>query len=116
MENIKLEDRGSTSLFLTSYSESPMDDTEKVNILNGTGPGSTPQEPLALLAKLSDSETSALESGRIGGHASAAEPGTTPPGIRYGTFIKQSLFLFVTLDCWGKCTINSTIIPKFHRK
>ena len=116
MENIKLEDRGSSSLFLTSYSESPMDDTEKVTILNGTGPGSTPQEPLALLAKLSDSERSDLESGRSGGLASAAEPGTTPPGIRYGTSILQSPFLFVTLNCRGKFTINSTpITPKYNR-
>ena len=72
MENIK--DRESTSLFLTSYSQSPMDDADKVNILNSTGPGSTPQEPLALVAKLSDSERSELESGRRGGLASAAEP------------------------------------------
>ena len=86
MENI--ENRERTSLFLTSYSQSPMDDTDKVSILNGTGrtgPGSTSQEPLALVAKMSDSERSDLESGRRGGLASAAEPDTTPPGIRYGT-------------------------------
>ena len=46
VENIK--DRENTSLYLTPYSESPMDDAEKVTILNGTGPGPTPQEPLAL--------------------------------------------------------------------
>ena len=41
-----------------------MDDANKDIILNrsGTGPGSTPQEPLALVAKMSDSERSALES------------------------------------------------------
>ena len=87
MENIKIKDGGSTSLFLTSYSESPMDDTEKVTILNGINPGSTPQEPLALLAKMSDSERSDLESRRSGGLAGSAETGTTPPGIRYGTSI-----------------------------
>ena len=117
LENIK--DRGNTSLFLTSYSKSPLDEAEKVTILNGTGPGTTPQEPLALVAKLSDSERSDLESGRKGGQANAAEPDTTPPGIRYGTSIQQSLFLFVTLDCWEleKCTINSMpMILKCHRK
>ena len=115
MENI--ENRESTSLFLTSYSQSPMDDTDKVSILNGTGPGFTPQEPLAFVAKMSDSERSDLESGRRGGLTSAAEPGTTTPGIRYGTSIQHSPFIFVTLDCWEKCTINSTrTIVKYHRK
>ena len=90
MENIK--DRERTSLFLTSYSQSPMDDSDKVTILNGTGPGSTPQEPLALVAKMSDSERSDLESGRRGGPASAAEPGTTTPGIRYGA--SNTLLIF----------------------
>ena len=64
-----------------------MDDSEKVTILDGTGPGSTPQEPLALVAKMSDSERSALESdGRVG-LANPAEPQaiTTPSEIRYGT-------------------------------
>ena len=87
MENIKLEDLGSTSVFLTSYSQSPMDDTEKLTILNGTGPGATPQEPLALLAKMSDSERSALESdGRVG-LANAVERNTMPSEIRFGTSI-----------------------------
>ena len=112
LENIK--DHGSTSLFLTSYSKSPMDEAEKVTILNGTGPGSTPQEPLALVAKMSDSERSDLESG---GQASAAEPDTTPSDIRYGTSIQQSPFIFVSLNGWEKCTIKSTpMILKFHRK
>ena len=112
-----IKDRENTSLFLTSYSQTPMDDTDKVSILNGTGPGSAPQEPLALVAKLSDSERSDLESGRKGGLASVAEAGTTPPEIRYGASIQQCPFLFVTLDCLGKCTTNSTPMTlKCHRK
>ena len=39
-----------------------MGDDEKVTVLNDTGLGSTPQEPLALVAKISGSERSALES------------------------------------------------------
>jgi hypothetical protein len=95
MENIK--DRTSTSLFLTPYSESPMNDADKVTILDHTqaGPGSTPQEPLALVAKMSDSERSALESEGRGGLTSA-ESDTKPPEIRYRTFIQHSpSFLFV---------------------
>ena len=91
VENIKGGE--STSLFLTSNSQSPMDDAEKINI--GTGPGSTPQEPLALVAKMSDSDRSALESDGRGGVASA-EPDTMSPEIRYGTSSQHSLtFLFV---------------------
>ena len=83
VENIKGGE--SASLFLSPNSQSPMDDAEKINILNGTGPGSTPQEPLALVAKMSDTERTALESERRGGLTSAAEPDTTSPRIRYGT-------------------------------
>jgi hypothetical protein len=91
MEDIK--DRTSTSLFLTPYSDSPMADTDKVTILNRTGPGSTPREPLALVAKMSDSERSALESGGRGGLASAADPDTKPSGIRYRRSFQHSTFL-----------------------
>jgi hypothetical protein len=82
VENIN--DRGSTSLFLTSFCESPMDE---VTILNGTGPGSTPQEPLALVAKMTDLERSTLESDGRAGLASTSRPGTIRPEIRHGTFI-----------------------------
>ena len=92
MENI--EDRKSTSLFLTPYSQSPMGDTDKITILNRTGPGSTPQEPLALVAKISDSERSALESGGRGELASAAESDTMPPEIRYCTSYNTLLLFF----------------------
>ena len=74
-----------------------MGDAEKVTVLNGTGPGSTPQEFLALVVKMSDSERSALESDGRSGLASPAEPdSTTSPEIGYGTSIQLSLtFLFV---------------------
>ena len=82
-----IKDRTSTSLFLTPYSQSPMDDDGEVTILNRTGPGSTPQEPLALVAKMLDSERSDLESRRTYELASAAETDTMPPEIRYRTSI-----------------------------
>jgi hypothetical protein len=54
LENIK--DRESTSLFLTPYSQLPMGNADKITNLNQTasGPGSTPQEPLAFVAKCKD--------------------------------------------------------------
>ena len=101
VENIK--DRKSTTLFLTPYSQSPMDDAEKVTILDGTGPGSTPQEPLALVSKMSDSERSALESERRGGLASSVESDTEPPEIRYCKSIQHSpTFHFITSCLLGE--------------
>ena len=98
MENIK--DRTSTTLFLTPYSQSPMVDDDKVTILSRTGPGSTPQEPLALVAKLSDSERSDLESEGRGGLANAAEPDA---GIQYRKSIQHSpTFLFVKSQLFGE--------------
>ena len=48
-----------TSLFLTPYSELPMDDGDMFTIHSGTGPGSKPQEPLAFVldSSLTDRET-----------------------------------------------------------
>ena len=75
-----------------------MNHTGKVAILNRTGPGSTPHEPLALVAKMSLAdfkfERSALESGGRGGLASAAEPDTTPTEIRYRTSTQTLSLLF----------------------
>ena len=88
VENIK--DRESTSLFLTPHSQAPIDDAENVTNPNGTRPGSMPEEPLALLAKMSNSERSDLESGRRGGLANAADSDTIPPGIRYGRSLQKS--------------------------
>ena len=74
-----------------------MGDVGKVSILNRTVLGATLQEPLALVAKMSDFERNALESGRRGGLASAAEPDTMPPEARYCTSIQYSpTVLFIT--------------------
>ena len=87
VENIKCTN---VTIYLTPYSQSPMGDAEKITVLNGTGPGSTPQEPLALVVKISDSDRSALESDGRCRLASA----TTSPEIRYGTSIQHSLLLY----------------------
>ena len=110
VENIK--DYTSTNLFLTPYSQSAMGDANEVTILNRTGPGSTPQEPLALVAKMSDAERSALESGGRREFASAAEPdSTTYPEIRYRTSIQYSpTFLFITP------TVGGSVLSALHRR
>ena len=79
----KIENRTNSSLFLTPYSQSPMGNTDKV------GWRSTSQEPLAFVARISDSERSALESG--GRDRVAAEP-----EIRYRmSYHNFPTFLFV---------------------
>ena len=96
VENIKHRER--TRLFLTPYSKSALDDADKITMLNGTGPGSKPQEALAFVSKMSDSERTALESdGR--GLASTEKP---RPDIRHGMSIQhsRSTFHFVT-SCVG---------------
>jgi hypothetical protein len=106
VENIK--DRGSTSLFLTPYSQLPMGDTDKVAILNLTGPGSMPQEPLALVAKMSHYERRALESGGRDGLASAEELDTTPQEIRYRTSIQHSpAFSFRNILTVGESVLST---------
>jgi hypothetical protein len=98
-ENISYTTR--SSLFLTPYSQSPMDDAAKVTILNHTGPGSLPEEPLAFVAKLRDSERSALESvvgGILGSIRTTIRPSTTSaPNTRYRTPV-YSTFLSVTSE------------------
>ena len=84
-----IKDRTNCILFLTPYSQLPTDDADKVAILNRTtGSGSMPHDPLALVAKMSDSERRALESEERGELVSAAEldSDTMIPEIRYRTF------------------------------
>ena len=49
---------------------------------------------------MSESERNDLEFGRRGRLARAADPDTTPPGIRYGTSIQR--FLFIIINTWFK--------------
>jgi hypothetical protein len=91
VENINLT---RTSLFLTPSSQSPVDDTLKLSILSRTGPGSLPQEPLALVAKLTASERSALKSDRSG-FASTLELKTATSNIQYRKYM-DSKFIFLT--------------------
>ena len=112
----KINDLTNISLFLTPNSQSPMDNADKVTVLNRSGPGSTSQEPLALVAKMSDSgERSALESGGRDELASAAD---SDPEIRYRTSIQHSAtFLFVTsqllrevyYQLYGRCEMPSKV-------
>ena len=84
-----IEDHANSVLFLTQYSQSPTGDTDKIAILNRTGPGSTPHEPLALVVKKSDSDR--LESEGRAELASAADPDTVTSEIRYRGSIQHFL-------------------------
>ena len=106
-----IKDRTNCILFLTPYSQSPTDDADKVAILNRTtGSGSTPHEPLALVAKMSDSERSALESEGRGELASASELDTMTPEIRYRTSI-QYLPAFLNI-----LTVGGSVLFALRRR
>jgi hypothetical protein len=90
----KIRDFESSSLFLSPFSQSPMDNADIVTIHDFTDPGTTPEEPLALVVKLSDSEPSA---GERGGLASAAED---TADVRFGRF-NTPTSLFVLTPCVG---------------
>ena len=107
VEDIK--DGTITSLFRTPHSQSPMGDADEVAILNRTGPGSTPQGPLALVAKMSDSERSALESGGRGELASAVEPDTMHLDIRYCTSIQHSPTFFHNISTVGGSVLSTLL-------
>ena len=162
VEKIRVKDRKSISLFLTPYSQSPMANAGKVTILNLIGPGSTPHEPLALVAKMIDfayvpeempqemlqeilqevpqevpqempqeiiqempqafepewpgigrpaeALYAPLEPQGRGGLASAAEPDTTSPEIRYRMSIQHSYFPFHIL------TVGGSVLSALHRQ
>jgi len=61
-----------TSLFLSTSSQTPMDDGHRLSLLNGSGPGSTPQEPMALVVKSSESERNTLAGARTSPDISAS--------------------------------------------
>ena len=113
MENI--EDRANTSLFLSPYSQSPVRDAEKFRLPNCIGLGFTPQQPLALVAKMSDSERSALESGGRGGLTGTAEPGTSSPGpeIRHRTSIQHSPTFLIRTNV---STIGGSVLSTLRRR
>jgi hypothetical protein len=92
-----INDDAIIGLFLTPSSQSPMNSAGKVSLSSGTGPGSIPQEPLALVAKISDSDQRDLESGQTG--ENTPENGATFPGTRYCTFLLSIAFIaFCVLD------------------
>jgi hypothetical protein len=57
----KIDASISTSLFITASTQEPLNDTTKVLIVTFPGPGCTPNEPMALVAKVSGADRSALE-------------------------------------------------------
>jgi hypothetical protein len=69
-----------SSLFLSISSHTLMDDGHRLSLLNRSGPGPTPQEPMALVVKLSESERNALGALRTPADTSALR---ASPKVRY---------------------------------
>lgn len=69
-----------TSLFVSASSRKMMDDTGSVSILSNPGPGCTPNEPLALVAKFSS--TSKISFNNLA-RAPLPQVGTSPFDKQY---------------------------------
>ena len=82
-----IEDPAKTSLFLTPYSQSPMREADNVTILDRNGLGSRPQDPLAFVARISDSELGLRPRSEAAAN-SERDTLTTPLKIRYRTSIQ----------------------------
>lgn len=59
VENI--DNKTTADLFIAASSQTPMDDRGRVSILACPGPGCSPNEPMALVVKLSDAVRSLVE-------------------------------------------------------
>ena len=70
-------------LFITTSSQAPMDDADSLSILAQPGPGSTPTEPLALVAKFSDVARSPSDADKPEGVFILPQEGSTPFEAQY---------------------------------
>lgn len=81
IENI--DDNIPTTLFVAASSQTPMDDGVRVSILAYPGPGCTPDEPMAFVAKFSGVGRSSLEATQSEVELSPSPEGPTPFETRY---------------------------------
>jgi hypothetical protein len=72
-----------SNLFISASSHTPMDDAGRVSILAYPGPGCTPNEPMALVVKLSDSGRSPLDEKKPEAVLLPSPEGPTPFEMRY---------------------------------
>jgi hypothetical protein len=80
VEDIK--DRARTILCLTPYSLLPMEDVDDIGILDPMGPGFSPEEPVAFVAKVTDLELGGSDrSGKT--QRSIRSEGSTGPETQY---------------------------------
>jgi hypothetical protein len=81
VENI--DDKISTTLFIAASSRNPMDDTGHLSILADPGPGCTPNEPIALVAKFSVANRSSPHAMTPEIALLSSQEGSTPLETRY---------------------------------
>lgn len=93
------------SLFIASSSRTPMDDGGRVSILAYPGPGCTPNEPMALVVKLSGSYKRPVDVKSPEAVLLPSQEGPTPFETRYSTRYKES----------SKSLILLTSAPVYYR-
>lgn len=87
VENINNET--TASLFIAASSQTPIDDASRLSILAYPGPGCTPSEPMAFVAKLSDSCRRPLDERKPEAVLLPSQAGPTPFETRYSTRCKE---------------------------
>jgi len=78
-----IEDKATSSLFIAASSQTPMDDAGRVSILAYPGPGCSPNDPLALVVKLSDSDRRQLGEKKPDSAFLPSHEGPTPFETQY---------------------------------
>jgi hypothetical protein len=81
IENI--DDNIPTTLFVAASSQTPMDDAVHVSILAYPGPGCTPNEPMAFVAKFSGVDRGSWEAMQSEADVSPSPEGPTPFETQY---------------------------------
>jgi hypothetical protein len=80
-----------TSLFVSASSQTPMDDGDRMSILEDRGPGYTPNDPIALVAKFSDTRQRQLKSKKPKKNIPFLQGGGTSLETRYSKGCGQLL-------------------------
>ena len=93
-----MDNKTTASLFISSSSQTPLGDTDRLSILATLGPGWLPNEPMALVVNLSESCRSPLDERKPEAVLLPTPEGPTPFETRYSALYKRLLKIFYLTD------------------
>lgn len=103
-----IDNKTASSLFIAASSQTPMDDAGRVSILAYPGPGCSPNDPLALVVKLSDSDRRQLGEKKPDSAFLPSHEGPTPFETQYSTRYKGFYNVFQLADHLFQCITEFT--------